>query len=332
MKKMKLGIFTILLLIGIFAIIFSCKKEDNEVIESNAKKMSLKEINDYKPPRDQIADIYYTFKDEISMFQENAILKDSILTIEDKPLNEAIWQLETAVNNDFGFQYPEYVLESSEYVFELTNVGVAPDSTPIVSGADVLARYSEIENIINQRAQNNDFFWDNTLEVISITPQTSTFQMNGSWGYIIGGVLPIGVMPEPFGPGIGMPACKECSGYYIGADNEFEKKIRLSNVIQAAPGYIIEFSYSHYKSPISPGCWGRIWGGWTCADWLDYPELDEWLMSTKEVIDENNPSGLNGYFLGHILIEGFAQTVSYPYARHLVSFYVFQAVLVGIPE
>ncbi len=95
------------------------------------------------------------------------------------------------------------------------------------------------------------------------------------------------------------------------------------------------FDIKSYVINDGPGVDGRLWvGGYTLNYILDTSgddELNHYLLSTKDLIDDHNPMGINDLYLGNVDV--YAVNYEPPpykvYAHHYVVHWYFKKVYVG---
>jgi hypothetical protein len=174
------------------------------------------------------------------------------------------------------------------------------------------------------------------VNVIGVSPANVTVTMNVVSTVSYKGVYPPGYNPSNFPHYTCMRAVGwgECNGIlWGGANNEYERRYKYNDGSQwMSNGYIMVYDYAFYKSHNNPGVNGRLWNV-PYANGFGYilntnppDELNQYLQSTKDMIDDFNPHGISDRFLGNIYIGGFNQNQVYPnyYTCHMVTFYIFK--------
>lgn len=220
MKRIKLGIFAILLLTGVFVIIFSCKKEKNEEDDKtqNQTEQSLKDA--------QLEKMIIAFRDKIDLIRENPTLKSGSDPME---IDEAIWYIEATSNltyGDAGSNLVEFIIDSSFIDVPLTNGQIL--------WADVQIAYDQVidslsvHNAAITASEKQLVVADIAIEEAS--DNSVTFQINS--GFAAEGSLP-GNNDHPWYWGWELGRC-DGTGIGVGFDAA-DKIAELANLLISVP-------------------------------------------------------------------------------------------------
>jgi len=285
--------------------------------------VELDAINNFNPDKSAIPDLYNSFRKEIqSANTTEASFKAEILA-EDKPLDEALWLLETSLNTNYGFRQDNLVDFSTE-VFEFTviNKSVNANGMPVIGGQELVSAYYNLVDAIDYSGSENEYFRFGMVEVSQVTTETSTVVLESESGYYYTGVLPPGVDPSPFPPGDDQTASW--------AADQFDIKINMRSGLipwEYNPDYILTLE-----------CFGRSGASYpndlwfapayaNCGVTLTTSLLNEYLFSTKDFIDIYNPVNDPNIWLAQVYI--YCMSDGNYRAYHVVEFYRLHRELVG---
>jgi len=338
----------LLILTMLAAIILSgCSKEQNVKTPKSFTEVELENLNKYRPPKDVLPEVYHSFRKEVKEMKE-AGYKSTIDPV-DRPVDEAVWLLEVTTNADFGFvkdSIEELFIDT--LVFTLNNKSVLPSGVPVIDGDEIVATFQNIENTILQNDESGYLFWATKISITDINDSQTTFSMINAGGPESEGIQLIitplgpGAEIEPFAPGYtnyaGIPGT-----LMVYAERDYWNRIRASE-FALDPGYVLEYKYNFYKSAyIDENTTEErlLYDYGECASYLiPTSEFNEYLFSSKEVIDENNPH------VSHpeLIIAWFrwncwefdAYTpwpgggyASFPWFEHSIEFDVYETIYVG---
>ena len=320
----------------------SCKKANPEVKETVEKtsEIVIEEINNFKPEELQMGKIYQKFVAQKSLYANE--LKNSI---PDQQIDSAKWNIETYLNSTYGFRSKDTCYKKDEVIDTVTfTIKGYNNSIPIVDGAELNTFLTSKESSFAKENSDGDYidFWCNIINVIGISGGNVTVTMN-----IVSTIRYVGVYPPGYNP-LNFPhyTCMQAIGYgscdgkyWRGANNEYEYRYEYNDGSSwISNGYIMVYDYSFYKAFNSQGVNGRLWYiygqnyGWHLMDTNPPDELNYYLQSTKNMIDDFNPYGIADRYLGNLDIWGSYQNLTYPYTTsHAVTFFIFKKVAVGLP-
>lgn len=333
--------FYFISLLGLLLIVSQsgCRKDESlNVLQSKneQKTSSLESINGYRPDNWDMGQMYYQFISRIKSIKAGAYdrLKSGI---PDSPIDQGAWLVETALNNEYGFQNDSIAYErfDSQY-FTLDIIGYDRNHIPIVSGLELDSVYFSIEDLIEEQSGQSNYFWVCDVQVYSINSNTVILEVIpffGQVGEVLNGVLPIGVNPQPFpNPTI----LRSCIWYNGQAPlwKRIEMKIKGGGVLTPAPGYIF-VKYGHFQKS-----WyislnqqdNRFWSGTSGYTFVYTDDCNYYLNGAKQVVDENNPCIVDPtLFIGifEMSFLGDAPIVNGKTWWHLSNFYIYQTVYVG---
>jgi len=282
-------------------------------------------VNNFNPEKSKIPELYNGFRAEIQ--SNNAVeadLKDGIFT-EDKPLDEALWLLETALNTNYGFRQDDlYDYETEVFEFTVSNKSINANGMPVIDGQELVETYYELVDAVDYSSSENQYFRFGLVGVSQVTTETSTFILESEAGLYANGILPPGVNPDPFPAGT--------NGTAEWAAAQFASKINLYSSLPPGtldPDYIIRVigagPYSGMSHPDNLW-WKESYSN--CSYELNTNELNQYLLSTKAFIDFWNPINNPDIWVEHVYIwcdydsnalEGF----------HVVSMAQLEKVFVG---
>lgn len=343
-KRVHLLMAVVVFLVTGIALMNSCSKTDDADEMQILSDLNLTYLNGFRPPKNEIRNLYYRFLDEISQKKGKETFKNLIEAV-DRQAHEAVWLMETTLNTELGF-FADSISEVEKISVNiiLTNKSFTPMGVPIIDGNELLSKYLEIESTIHENELNGHLFWSNKMEIVEVNLQNTVVEMTtiggedgGDGGYIT--PLPPGAPIDPFPSGYW--------NYATGAEYDFWKKTRSPGYVRPAPGYIIEFYNSFFKSAyISQGnCDFRLLVDYGHAQTyvLNTSMMNQYLYSGKEVIDENNPHQTTPeLFIGYYAFQSqnhnagtpncWQQSSPYPWFTHKIVFYIYETIWVGIPD
>ncbi|MCB2207301.1 MAG: hypothetical protein KQH67_03300 [Bacteroidetes bacterium] len=325
----------LILLSGVLLIVLTnCNKKDVE-FKTDLKKINIiKEINEFKPNSNEGVVLYKEFVNEIEI-KENGLRNIEPV---DKLASEAVWQFQTTLNSFHGFPFRmarkfEKVIDT--YTYEIKSYGVG--GMPILDGNDIYMHYVSKRNETISNNNDSVAFWCCFVEVdtLDLNNDELRLQITSIRAQNFPYILPPGVDPIPFPDYTCMYACypSYCDGkYWKSAAEEYEKKIEFwGPPPEYEPyNYYIDLHSMNGFGPDSPGINGRLYKSVITYYILDTDgedELNGYLMSTKEVIDENNYTG-GVYFLGYFSIVPFSDDI--PWNEHLVTLWFYE--IIHIPD
>jgi len=336
MKKKTLILMAVaaIVCIGIL-IINACSKSDlpnNERVHFSST--DILEMNNYKPDKESIRDLYRSFRNEIKAMKE-AEFKSTIDPI-DREITEAVWLLDATTNTELGFKN-----DSIEELFEdtlkiiFTNKSFNPEGIPVIDGDEIVAAYLQFENKVIQNLIYNNLLWAAKAEISEITEETTEVNLilvEGPKG-VTGKILPFppGVDPQAFPAGTSWNMSEGAARYY--------GQIKAPGRFWPGPNYIWYYQYPQAQDWYDDGpgyhddrvahSTGTCETGIISGSLVNY-----YLFGEKEVIDENNPNGFNGYFIGYFEIYclNFPDPIGTINSQHVLYEEIYESVYIGDPQ
>ena len=323
----------ILLILTVVATIFivGCSKEKSTEVQKQVKQTDLEELNNFRPDEDKLASVYHSFAKEI---KPNVADYKSAIEPVDRPLDETVWLLNATSNTELGFQndsIEELFFDTLQIV--LNNKSINNEGIPVIDGNEIVSIYTDFKNSVEQNSSQGFLLWATKVEVIEISDEESEIEFitaggpKGSPGYWK--LLPPGVDPTAFPSGTSYSMAQAALAYEI--------KVHYPDWSFLGPGWIIEFYNSFPKSwYIGPGNFdNRIAHhiGKCNNGMLSGTTLNNYLFSTKDVIDENNPNGANDFIVGYLTLNcwNFPWTINGHWSEHIIGFYIYKLTYVGLP-
>jgi hypothetical protein len=335
---MKLSLHVVLAFTILVLVTFSCKKSEiKQPTETNLTNTELaKKINNFMPDEANMGSVYRKF---ISTHVNNDNTLKTSLT--DGVADTTLWNIETYLNTTYGFKIDTPYYQHSNYE-EIINFTVTDysGSVPVLDGDELSSFINEknLEFLDENTDNDNIYILNTTLEFDEVRDGKAYVTMNVVLGTNYWGVYPPGYDPENFPNFTCMYAVRagECSDeWWLGANREYEKRYE-------------------YRTKIIPANNNEIWvnvsiGGVSCHDedrlwsmpWItdDYilstsgnDELNQYLQSTKDVVDDYNPGGWNGLFLGNIWVYKSQVNISpYIWTGHSIEFRYFRKFTITPP-
>ncbi len=279
----------------IFMMFYSCSKNNNFINEKETREQKLLILNKFEPNSATVSTLFSNFKKEYLLYQSD--LKSGVAPT-DLRVDEAVWLMEALVNQQYGFKADsiEYtVFDTTE--IELTHKYFDTDGTPVIDGNEIQDELANLTESIELNNSNDYLFWATRIEIVGIN-ETETalllININGPLGGQNGFFIPKspGTYIPPFPDGTSAIAGCE-SVYLCGAEDLFYGKICAPGPVMFGSNYVATYQYSFYKSAyIGPGmAEDRIfWDFGICESYtMNTAQLNQYLYSSKDVIDENNP-------------------------------------------
>ena len=170
MKKIKLGIFTILLLTGVFVIIFSCNKEAGLKNDQTFNYSA----SEYIPNSEDVILLILKFKEAHADYQ------NGLKTFSDMPVDQALWTLEATANYDYASEKDstaDYVYDS---VFVYIDSYINGDDELILEGGSLMDAYDVLFDFIYDQiaASPNTVLIVGDLSVVEATTPLTTFMLS----------------------------------------------------------------------------------------------------------------------------------------------------------
>jgi hypothetical protein len=282
MKKIKLGIFTILLLTGVFVIIFSCKKEKIEE-DDKTQNQTEQSLNDVQLEKKIIA-----FRDKIDLIRKNPTLKSGSDPME---IDSAIWYIEATSNLTYG-----------DASMELDGVFVIDSSTievPVTNGQilwiDVQAAYDQT---IDSLSAHNTAITANEKQLLAAdislkdtNANTATFTVTSGFG--TDGTSGLGMGNDyPWYWGWELGRC-DGSGLGVGFDAA-DKIAQLANYFIVYPGGNAYYTDVEWRA--STGCEHASYTN-VCLfeDYQEYTLVHQCLSTTEISSYKNNLITIGNY-------------------------------------
>lgn len=332
-------IFASLLLIGI---IFGCNKTPVDIQESNNQTGGdvISRINDFKPDRDDYAKVYRNFVAEKKLAMDNSRSGAAA----DERIDTARWNMETYLNSEYGFRIDTGYFENEVVDTTYLTINSYDDGIPVVDGDELASFISEKESEISAENSDSDsiYFWCGTLTVGGILGGQVQIITSIVTHVNFHGVYPPGWDPDNFPSYTCMKAWTlaehDCGGdtWFGGANKQYIKKYRCGASMSA--NYIMVYVNTWFKAPTNPGVNGRLWykeyfNPGYMLETSNGDELNQYLQSTKDLIDDLNPNGSYNRYLGNPVIEWHSDYISYPQCHgHLLRYSIFEKVYIGYPD
>ncbi len=303
-NTIKLGVISIALIIGGLIIIQSCSKKDDEIQPIKKRKVvstaRLAESDYY--PEDDISDILTTFYDDVEEY-----IEENTDNISNRTLDEAVWEIEAALNYEHADITDELVNLNSETVsFEVTIDEIVGDVYHL-DGIEIIESYIELEGVVSSLATGQIVkIFDIYVEVIDgDNVEFKCELVYGEEGEITEAV---DEMPAPFPPNTNMKGVNlgNCYNPYpstlIGAMREYER--RYNGVIEPELGYHQNNVISNVKSLwyTNLAAYNQIhdflWHGYTADECVGTTSLNYYLSRGWTAIQDQRPS--SPYFLAFV--------------------------------
>lgn len=322
----------LLILTTVAAILFfGCSKEKGTEVPQNFKQTDLENLNKYRPNEDKLASVYHSFVKEI---KPNAANYKSGIDPVDRPLDEAVWLLDVTTNTELGFKndsIEELFIDTLTIV--LNNKSFTAEDIPIIDGDEIVSVYTDFKNSVEQNSNQGFLLWATKVNATSISADESEIEIitaggsKGAPGYWK--LLPPGEDPDPFPSG----------SYFTMAQSAIQYNIRCHETEYSylGPGWTIE----------SSNFFGRSWwnggnidnrvahGAYTCSYGpINLTTLNNFLFSTKDVIDQFNPNGYDNKVVGYFNMYcfNFDPPISGNYSEHILEFYIYKITYIGDPS
>lgn len=296
-KYQSIVLFTLLLL-------FSCSKIDETSNEFNINKSkNLKKVTEFSLSSELAREVFYGFASEVNDKDRTK----NIIIPQDRTIDEAIWLLGALINRSYGFKN-----DSIEYlVIDTISLKIPiksfnSEGMPIIDGSVLLSEYNEIEANIIANIENDFVFWsialiaedynENEVEVsilsaggpkstvnrlITPTPPGTPMPL-----FDVNDWLWAGNSPEYPGGGVYHPQSMRANYRYF-------EKMSQGSPHYFDPEYVYTYYYTQFKSayPSAGSPELRIfWDYGMCGMYqMNGATLNQFLVSTKAVIDEMNP-------------------------------------------
>lgn len=294
----------------------------------------MEKLNKYRPSEDKLASVYHSFVKEIKPSAAN--YKTGIDPV-DRPLDETVWLLDVTTNTELGFKndsIEELFIDTLRIVFN--NKSFTPDGIPVIDGNEIVSVYTNFENSVNQNLSQGFLLWATQVEITAINADESEVEIitaGGSKGETETGywkLLTPGVDPDPFPSGTSYTMALSALHFNI--------RCHERDYSYLGSGWIIEFVNDFDKSwYIGPGNYdNRIAHhiGYCYTGTLSGSNLNNYLLSTKDVIDENNPNGNNDLVVGYLEINclNFQSPINGYNSEHMLIFNIYKLTYVGVPD
>ncbi len=279
---------------SVFALILiiSCAKEKPALLdESNLSIQIIKKLNEYDPPKNIASNKFSRF----TRTKNAGTLKNSN---EDLRLDEGMWLTEAYVNFEKGFRndsIESVSIDTTRYTLEIKDWD---DQIPIIEGNRIDALIDTIILRIEIDRNSDYLFWATYLEVESIEDEFATVivvNAGGEKSYtrstVIMPKLP-GAYIMPFPDGY-MNYAGLHSWQYPGADRDFFNRISLEEAMFEGRYTLVRVSLFSKCAYIAPGVAdpSLFWAYGKCNLYMmNSQQLNQYLFSTKQLIDQNNPA------------------------------------------
>lgn len=336
-NKLK-AIFASLLLIGV---IFGCNKPPLDVQKTNNQTDSeiISRINNFQPDKDDYAKVYRNFVTEKKLAMDN-----SRSSAADERIDTARWNMETYLNSEYGFRIDTGYFNNTIIDTVLLTIDSYDDGIPVVDGDELVSYLADKEDLVSTENSDEDslYFWSATIAVGGIVSGQVQIITSVNLHINYNGVYPPGWDPDNFPSYTCMKAWTlaehDCGGdtWFGGANKQYIKKYRCGASMSA--NYIMVYVNTWYKSATSSGVNGRLFHKTEpCANYIletsNGDELNDFLQSTKNLIDDCNPNGAFNHYLGNCYIAYHQQNIIWPYDYgHMLVYSIFEKVYIGNPN
>ena len=316
-------------------------------MQSHQNQINIEELNKYKPDKSNISKVYYSFQAEIDISINSM---KSTINPADRPVDEAVWLLESTTNTTNGFTNDK-ISEPTEVVteFSLPYEDVDENGTPIISGEAIVDQYNTIQNSISEDSANNVGFWCTKLEITEVDLSVVSVEMTtiegdedsnpGGGGYLI--PYPPGTTIQPFPSGYTTYAGSGGDPMQY-AELDFWQKYSSGERLLFAKGIVV--TYFGFSAHSAYDGEAMLWGYGTPQYFpLNSSQANTYMYNTKMVLDNNNPHVSNedlyiGYYhiYSHIFAAGTptpaGNIAASPWFQHSLALWVYEADFVGLPE
>ncbi len=287
MKKIKLGIFTILLLTGVFVIIFSCKKEAGLTNDQTFNYSA----SEYIPNSEDVISLILKFKEAHSNYE------NGLKTFSDMPVDQALWTLEATANYDYASEKDstaDYVYDS---IFVYIDSYINGDDELILEGGSLIDAYDVLFDFIYVQitASPNSVLIVGDLSIVEAATPVTTFMLSTVTGLIIPGNYGINATDYWYAAN----ELGQC-GPYIGQNVGRDASNRINQVLNwnhglayaCANGGVV-FYTSIDSVYIEDGCTNGwcFWYGANANECLDPTDMNYWLGVAEDEIEANRPTG-----------------------------------------
>lgn len=280
----------------------SCKKSQHSEIPISNKYCLINKINGYTPSPYFAKMIFNSFYNEVDNVK--AFGNKSVSVAMDRTLDEAIWVVSALINRNYGF-----INDSIEYLVIDTAYQTLPieyfaeNGLPLINGQDIINQYLEFENRIVSNQASGFNFWSLALIV-------KDFDLNHVqlMSIFAGGPRNnVRFLITPLSPGSNMPLFDQNEWLWAGqspdiniyhpqymrANYRYFEKFSSGSPHYFDPSYVYTYYYPLYISAYPVGGTPELrifWNYGMCGQFKMFgPILNQYLLSTKEVIDETNP-------------------------------------------
>ena len=286
MKKIKLGIFTILLLTGVFVIIFSCKKEAGLTNDQTFNYSA----SEYIPNSEDVISLILKFKEAHSNYE------NGLKTFSDMPVDQALWTLEATANYDYASEKDstaDYVYDS---VFVYIDSYINGDDELILEGESLMEAYDDLFDFIYDQitASPNTVLIVGDLSVVEATTPLTTFMLSTVTGLIIPGNYGINATDYWYAI-LELGQCGPYPGQNVGwdASNRINQVLNWNHGLAYAcanGGTLFYTSIDEFE--ISIGQYGQwlFWYGQT-NECLNPTEMSYWVGIAEDEIEASRPTG-----------------------------------------
>lgn len=313
-------------------------------INKSSKVDLIRKLNEYSPANNIASEKFSTF----TKIKNSGTLKNSS---EDIRLDEGVWLTEAYVNFEKGFRddsIERVSMDTTRYILEIKNWD---GQYPIIENESFDALIDTILLRIEIDRRSDYMFWATYIEVETIDEDNATLLVinasgpkSSSRATALSPKVP-GTYLQPFPYGYNTQA-----GYpsvaMLWAERDFWDKI-------AGEKYYIDGHYtlvlvSHFTKSayIAPGVANPklFWGYGSCESyWMNSQQLNQYLLSSKQLIDENSPivaidDLIIGYFHWYCFNTGNtigpspdSQWTNKLWFQHLIDFFIYKKVYYNPP-
>lgn len=343
MKSLIKGIRTSSIVLIVAASFFfnGCEKNETTNVERFGDNFIVK-LNEFNPPNSKASQLASSFINA----RKNPTLKNAI---EDKNLDEGIWLTEAFINYEKGFKkdsIENLVIDTIYYELPIKNWN---NEIPVIDGSQLISLNDFLINRIDANEENEFLFWATHINIVELDESTAQIEIINAGGprsytrrTVIQPKLP-GADLMPFEDGYTTRA--GYPGYaMLYAERDFWDRISTPESYFISDVALVLVAQYYKSAYIAPGVADPrlFWDYGTCESyWMNSDQLNQYLLSSKDLIDENNPAAVSdeyviGYFHWNCWDNRcypawcFTPGNSGPYYghwfEHAISFYIYRKV------
>ena len=177
MKK----IFLIVAVAIMAIVVYNCKKDSavNKTALNNNSKM-------FMPEESQVIGIIKKFGNDCKSYKE-AVQAKTLISIEDRPLEEGLWTLEATLNYDYRNPHDSMGNYTTDTLLITVNNAGTENGQAILNGNSMAEQYDVMNNFVAQQLANepNSVLVAADLEVKESNATTTTFEVTTTRGLVV---------------------------------------------------------------------------------------------------------------------------------------------------